>query len=146
MGQIMKLHLGVIDVPYKENTGITTGDVAEILEDKYHIMQTFFDMYKPQILKMLHNEALDALKDFLDGAPLPDGAFKFPDTCEEIGKLFQINFLDGEQMNDMPGVPTQAALDGYNRRLKKRTGQRRPSFVDTTQFQAAFKAWIDANN
>nr|WP_245168508.1 hypothetical protein [Enterobacter roggenkampii] len=37
---MITFHLGVIDVPYEdENT--TTGDVAEYLEEKYQIMQTF---------------------------------------------------------------------------------------------------------
>ncbi|MFK2871852.1 hypothetical protein IR203_24655, partial [Salmonella enterica subsp. enterica serovar Weltevreden] len=41
---MITFHLGVIDIPYEdENT--TTGDVAEYLEEKYQIMQTFFDRY-----------------------------------------------------------------------------------------------------
>ena len=37
---MITFHLGVIDLPYEdENT--TTGDIAEYLEEKYQIMQTF---------------------------------------------------------------------------------------------------------
>jgi hypothetical protein len=38
------LHLGVNDLPYSRG-GKTTGEVADILEARYAIMQTFVDMH-----------------------------------------------------------------------------------------------------
>ena len=57
----------------------------------------------------------------------------------------------------IPGVPTQAALNGVNHRFKNPRGKwtgkgkdrkfqrnpRRPSFIDTGMYQASSKAWFD---
>ena len=40
------------------------------------------------------------------------------------------------------GVPTQAALEGKNSRLKVERGERRPSFIDGGLFKSSFVAWI----
>ena len=54
---MITFHLGVIDVPYEdENT--TTGDVAEYLEEKYQIMQTFFDRYSNDIADLMAPDTL----------------------------------------------------------------------------------------
>jgi hypothetical protein len=55
-GSVMiTFHLGVIDIPYEdENT--TTGDVAEYLEEKYQIMQTFFDRYGNDIADLMSKD------------------------------------------------------------------------------------------
>ena len=43
----MILHLGVIDMPYVEQAGQTTGDVAESLERRYGVMGHFYADDKP---------------------------------------------------------------------------------------------------
>ncbi|EBL7701084.1 hypothetical protein DCT98_28205, partial [Salmonella enterica] len=63
----MKLHLGVMDIPY-ENENTTTGDVAEILEGKYRIMQTFFDRHGEEIAQMMSNDLAAGLENMLAGA------------------------------------------------------------------------------
>jgi hypothetical protein len=45
----------------------------------------------------------------------------------------------------IPGVPTQAAKDGVNHRLKHpyaKSNPRRESFIDTGAYSAHFIAWI----
>jgi hypothetical protein len=44
----VKLHLGVIDVPYPEEKA-TTGEVAEILEAHYGVMRVFVEEYEDSI-------------------------------------------------------------------------------------------------
>lgn len=70
VGADVKLHLGVMDIPY-ENENTTTGDVAEILEGKYRIMQTFFDRHGEEIAQMMSNDLAAGLENMLAGAPLP---------------------------------------------------------------------------
>ncbi len=53
-------------------------------------------------------------------------------------------FLEREEMAGLAvdGVPTQAALEGKNSRLKQEKGPRRPSFIDGGLFKSSFVAWI----
>ena len=61
----------------------------------------------------------------------------------ETMKAFNV-FLEGEEMAGLSvdGVPTLAALEGKNSRLKIERGERRPSFIDGGLFKSSFVAWI----
>lgn len=136
----MKISLGVIDLPYKDGKSVSTGDVAEILEDKYHVMAAFADMHRDEIAQALSHSLMGVLENKLMGAPIPENPYRQAE--EDIGVAFR-QFLDLEDMaGRFEGVPTEAALKGVNRRLKRRRGARRPSFIDTGQYQASFKAEI----
>ena len=152
------LHLGVTEIPYANNPQLsakqrkkskastqTTGDVAEILEAEYHIMQIFFNLHDKGIAKDLESSLEGALENLLTGAPL--GGNAFAEAESEIEQRFK-NFLTNREMETLgyPGVPTQAALAGINHRLKhpyKKSNPRRPSFVDTGLYESSFKAWVD---
>ena len=149
----MLLHLGVLDVPYnqvpskrqrKARAGtVTTGDVAGWLENRYHIMEIYFEQHKEDVAKSLENSIAGALESFLMGAPVTLDALG-PATSE-IEDGFKQFLAQGEMEKiGFPGVPTAAALAGINHRFKNpRTGRRRVSFVDTGLFLASFRAWID---
>jgi hypothetical protein len=163
LGIIVKLHLGVIDIPYKEfpkkvakpkkgkankpsgvKTGEqTTGDVAEWLENKYGVMQRFADLHQKDIAQSLEKSLAGALESLMMGAPATLNPFGT--ATNEIEKLFKFTYLDQEEIakTGASGVPTQAAKDGVNHRLKSGKGDPRPSFIDTGQYQAAFKSWIE---
>lgn len=135
---MITLHLGVIDIPYEdENT--TTGSVAEILEVKYKIMQTFFDRYGEDIARLMSDDLAAGLENMLTGLPLPEDPFA--ESMSHVHHLFSA-FLDNSEMNGMPGVPTARALKGISKRFKKKKGNPRPSFIDTGMFQASMRAWV----
>ncbi|ECI5140561.1 hypothetical protein DT214_03015 [Salmonella enterica subsp. salamae] len=135
---MITFHLGVIDIPYEdENT--TTGDVAEYLEEKYQIMQTFFDRYGNDIADLMSKDLAANLENMLAGAPLP--ADPFEESMLQVHHLF-VAFLDNEEMNGTEGVPTARALEGISKRFKNRKGEPRPSFIDTGMFQASMRAWV----
>lgn len=134
----MKLHLGVIDIPY-ENENTTTGDVAGILEGKYRIMQTFFDRYGEDIAQLMSNDLAAGIENLLGGAPPP--VDPFAESMSQVHHLF-VAFLDNAEMNGISGVPTARALKGISRRFKKKKGAPRPSFIDTGMFQASMRAWV----
>lgn len=159
------LHLGINDVPYvdydaapkkaakakrgkankprkpkAQNGSQTTGDIAEILEAKYHIMETFAERHLPEIAEDLADNMAHALSALMNGDPAPQSLFG--DVTDEIKLKFQ-RFIDNKEMDGMPGVPTQAAKDGVNHRLKSKRGPPRPSFLDTGQYQQHFQDWID---
>lgn len=189
------LHLGVIDIPYATQVpeaarrvvhrvhadgsvetftaapsgGETTGDVAAILEDKYHVMEVFYeDLGADLIMKALENSAAGAIESLLMGAasgPFADFSHVADASLRtrlesantpsltisaraegEIEAAFRI-FLDQREMDGVvPGVATAAAKKGVNHRFKHpyaKANKERPSFVDTGTYQAAFKAWVD---
>ena len=152
------LHLGVVEFPYaheppeakakakpSDTPNVTTGDVAEILEEKYHVMRIFFELHAKEITKTLESGLSASLEALLSGAPPPKNAFQGAE--EKIGEQFR-QFLSSKEMEKIgyPGVPTKAALAGVNHRLKHpyaKTNKPRPSFIDTGLYQKSFRAWVD---
>lgn len=139
----MILHFGVIDLPYSYGTkGQTTGDVAEILEDKYGIMQAYYDAYEQEVVDAITKGFSDSLESLLSGAPARSDPFAGAMAKVEAG--FK-QALSNREFDGLTGVPTQAALDGVSHRRKHPYAKRasRPSFIDTGLYQSSFKAWID---
>lgn len=135
---MITFHLGVIDIPYGDED-TTTGDVAEYLEEKYQIMQTFFDRYGNDIADLMSKDLAASLENMFAGAP--PAKDPFAEAMSKVHNLF-VAFLDNQEMNGMPGVPTRRALDGISKRLKNKKGDPRASFVDTGTYQAAMRAWV----
>ena len=166
------LHLGVVDIPYVDGPapikklvsrtrsrrhdaalhgsgagsgGVTTGDVAGWLENRYHIMELFFETHHQEITALLAEAMAGQLENLLAGGssveinPLAGGT-------EEIENLFR-KFLSDREVETLgiPGVPTQAALKGVSARFKSGYNPkgRRPSFIDTGLYEASFRAWAD---
>lgn len=147
------LHLGVLDVPYnaprgkrqkRSSANTTTGDVAEILEARYHIMEVFYEAHKADIAAAMESSAAGALENLLLGAP--SNVSPFGSASGQVEMLFK-KFLESREMETLgvPGVPTQAALEGRSSRFKKGKNKagRRPSFIDTGLYESTFKAWFD---
>jgi hypothetical protein len=167
----MELVFGVVDIPYTDqdegpkkvpkprkgkankplksrpagsDSGTTTGDVAMILEAKYHIMRIFSEDFHEVIVNELAIALQGSIVNLMLGGPVVDDMNPYEDALEIIKQRFEF-FLDSEEMGKLgyPGVPTQAALKGVNHRLKLKKGDRRPSFIDTGLYQKSFKAWIE---
>ena len=161
----MILHLGVTDIPYSEvpkkhrrKSGSapneTTGDVAQILEDKYHVMESFFHANEDKIALGLEDSIAGALESLLmsKGGSLTKqmlaGTVTGLGSGENKIKEAFSDFLSHQQIEQLgiPGVPTKAAIKGVNHRLKRpyaSSNPRRPSFIDTGLFEASFQAWFD---
>jgi|ERR1700731_401988 len=164
----LTLHLGVVDIPYVTNVpepqrrvstrqkrggpvkaqpskppsgGETTGDVAEILEEKYGVMEVYYELHQADVVAALEESLEDQIDSLMSGAPVDTDAFGAAASRIEAG--FR-DFLDRSEMAYLvPGVPTQAAQDGVNHRLKLKKGPTRPSFVDIGLYQSSMKAWVD---
>lgn len=158
---VKTLVLGVVDIPYvqspeplkprkdgrpakpkKLKSGEqTTGMIAEILEDKYQIMQRFFDMHKANIAEDLTEAMAGSLESLLMGAP--PRADLFASGTSKIEQQFR-SFLENKEMDKLgiAGVPTAAALAGISHRFKGKFGPERPSFIDTGLYASAMKSWI----
>ena len=120
----------------------TTGDVAQILEDKYHVMEVFFHENQQHVADALAQSLLGSLETQMMGGPgLENPLSSGLAEIEEGFKLFIE--LQVVEESGIPGVPTKAALEGINHRLGIKKGQRRPSFRDTGAYEGSFKAWVD---
>ncbi len=165
------LHLGVVDIPYNEpppapkkvaharrgkanrprkakgkgSTPQTTGSVAEILERKYHILEVFSEVHAQQMADDAAEAYSGAIEDIVAGAPIPrDPLAPMEAKTEERFR----DFLSRGEIEGLgiPGVPTQAALEGVSHRFKakKNKGGPRPSFIDTGQYESTMRVWSDA--
>lgn len=147
------LVLGVLDVAYSQQNEdgtpakpTTTGDVAEILEDRYHVMETFYDLRKGQIAQFLADSMARALQDLFNGRPpLHDMA----DAEQQIERSFR-SFLDANEMQKLAiavsGEPLSgAAMRGVNHRKKHPYAQKnraRPAFIDTGLYRSSFRCTV----
>jgi hypothetical protein len=139
------LHLGVVDIPYADGDR-TTGDVAEILEDKYGIMQDFVDTLGVDAIgNALARSAQLALEAVMMGSN--SAAFSLTTEGEqEIEAAFHA-FIGQQDMDyRVKGVPTKASLKGVSHRLKHPYAKGNParaSFRDTGTYLNSFKCWVD---
>lgn len=153
------LHFGVVEVDYaaprsagRRRKGSnnppsqvkSTGDVAEILEAKYQIMETFYETLGADVIaSSLEHSLEDAIKDIQAGAPAKNLSVTLA-AEQELQTAFQI-FIDQQEMNGRPGVPTKDALKGVNHRLlhpNASSNPARPSFKDTGLYMQSFRAWM----
>ena len=165
----MKLTLGVLDVPYPApeadppvltakqarrrrradvraafgvQESVTTGDVAQVLEARYHVMETFYELHAQEIADDITVSLKNSLEDAISGGG-PIGNYQLSDSESFIQAEF-VKFIDSKEMEGLgiPGVPTQAALDGVNHRMKHPYAKRapRPSFRDTGLYSQSFRA------
>lgn len=161
----LRLSLGYVDVPYAEPTEspraqaarvrknrrakpkreagqVTTGDVGEMLEAKYGLVQAFWDHHGKRCVEELTRAVVGQTENLLMGAPVSNDPFG--EATSFIEDEFK-QFLSSAEIEryGIEGVPTQAALEGYNPRLKKKRGKRRPSFVATGLLRGAFAAEVE---
>ena len=141
-----------MDLPYSHSSDLgkskkgtprasTTGDIAEILEDKYGIMEFFWNRYQKDIMSAMEEGLEEAFTSFLMGAPLEANAFAAGEAVTE--DLFR-KFLIHQGMDyEINVVPTAASIKGVNHRMKIKRGPPRPSFIDTGLYESSFKCWVD---
>lgn len=154
-----KLMLGVVDVAYSSKDGAaTTGDVAQYIENEYHVMRTFAELREDQIGDLLADAMAGEIESLAQGKPpvifgsgsevetmLGDRTISGQSVNGEIEAAFR-DYLDAREWKQTSGVAVAAADAGVSSRRKKPTASEnpgRPEFVDTGLYQAAFRAWIE---
>ena len=110
-------------------------------------MEVFFETFGADKIAELAGVAIaGAIEDVAAGRP-PDRIVPTAEAESEIEAKFR-SFLSEQKMDGIgiPGVPTQAALNGVSHRFLHPYAKRpeRPSFIDTGLYQANFKAWFEA--
>jgi hypothetical protein len=152
-----KLMLGVVDVAYSNGDGTTTtGDVAGYLEDEYHVMRTFLEIYEDQIGEFLADAMVGEIESLAQGKPvtifgkdvnthLGDRVISGASVNGKIEEAFR-DYLDAREWQGVSGQTVDAADAGINHRKKKpyaSNNKARAAFVDTGLYQASFRAWLE---
>lgn len=162
------LNLGVLDIPYtyeqqqltktgkprkkskKVMLSITTGEVAQYLEDEYHLMESFAEANMDRIVEALTEAVLGDLDNVLNGR-LPNRDV-FVAAAEEIETWYKRFLSEGGPaalgLNGGPGrpVPTQAAAAGVSHRKAHPYAKDNPpreSFIDTGLYESSVKVWVE---
>ena len=141
------VRLGVLDFPYAED-GKTTGDVAEILEEKYGVFTHFWEVHGPAIVESIaevQSSAIEAAVASEDpAASTAELRTGYLGVSEEAKALFT-TFLTMKELDGLAeGVPTKASLEGVSHRFKNKKGAPgRPSLVDTGTFLASMGVEIE---
>jgi hypothetical protein len=140
----VKLSLGVHDIAYSDpdNPGTTTtGQVAEILEKKYHVMRVFYELEEKRIGDLLTEGVAKTLKAREAGHVVPERV-PLRGEMEKIDAMFR-DYLDADLWQSLTGKTIAAAAAGISHRKKaKKNSGPRPAFIDTGQYQASFSAMI----
>ncbi|MDE2104858.1 MAG: hypothetical protein KGL39_46910 [Patescibacteria group bacterium] len=135
------LHLGVNDVAYSDpeaKGAVTTGEVAEILEKKYHVMEVFFELYHDKIAEKLAASMAEKIESIAQGNPNVDlNSFDIGD----IELMFQ-NYLSNNEWAMVSGQRIAAAEKGISHRKKGKKRGARSAFIDTGLYQTMFKSWM----
>jgi len=128
---------------YQQGYGIgkTTGMVADELEGKYKVVETFYNMEESNMIKDLENVYGNALElGMLGGSWDP---FWDPSLVYEprFRRAISTRRFDGV----IPGVPTRAAKSGVShlRADPFKPSAERPSFMNTGLYMRSFKAWTE---
>jgi hypothetical protein len=116
--------------------------VASILEEKYHVLETYVEHHTSDIGEAINHSLEGALENLHMGAPMGD---PFSEAGQEIASGFRTFLMTAEiESLGVEGVPTHAALNRESLRFKSKHGNGpRPSFVDTGTYEASMRAWIE---
>ena len=161
----MRLLLGVNDIPYAQALSteqrrverwrqgkrpwqriastVTTGDVAEILESRYGIMQFFWDTHGQEVA----DQIVDTLEGRIETMMMRGDIFDQGGDIDlsVVEEMFR-TMLDNKELDGrVSGVPTAAAQAGVSHRMMRPNLHRsaRPSFIDTGLYQASFRAVLE---
>lgn len=142
----MKLHLGVLDVAYSGEKGAkSTGDVAEILEDKYHIMRIFYELNEQFIADQLANSLAGSLESLAQGRAYNASLLK--PALPKVDERFRDFLSSGEMSRILPATQQIAAAQkGVSHRKKQpyaKKNKPRQAFIDSGLYQASQRTWVD---
>ena len=144
-GGNLTLCLGVMIIPYrtpdKKVGAVTTGDVAQWLEHRYHIMEVYSKVHGKVIENALASSVVGAIEALVKGHRVDP----FERGTSAIQKDFKRWISSGAAERDIPGAPTGAAKRGVSHRKAHpyaKSNPRRVSFRDTGTYMDSFQAWV----
>ena len=142
------LHLGVENVAYSDpdaKGATTTGQVAEILEGKYHVMRLFVELHGQEIADALAKDMANSMDAMLNNERM--SKIPLAGAMGQIESGFR-DYLSADEWQKTSGQAIAAAQNGVSHRFKKVKGAKakargpRPAFISTGLYSASFRAEI----
>lgn len=156
----MKINLGFEAIPYTMKSsrtrkvlgkgtrihpgygaGKNTADVAQELEEKYKVVEIYWEAIEEMVIEKLEDVYSDSIEEVLSMQKPPKKLLG-----DEYTGLLETgfrNYLDKEEH----GIKTAAAARGVSHLLphpySKNNPKPRPSFIDTGLYRSTFRAWIE---
>lgn len=134
----MKLSLGVMDGPHwspDDSAPTSIYEVAKELEVDYGIMEDFVLTQGQMMADALARSVVDSFELLNE-----EGVNLFALGTYDIQQEFKTT-LDEQRLDyHIAGVPTKRSIEGYVMGIK--TGQPRPSFIDSGDYVNAFAAKV----
>ncbi|MGC9216178.1 hypothetical protein [Acidithiobacillus sp.] len=162
-----RLMLGVENVAYSDpdvKGATTTGEVATILEDKYHVMRVFVELHGQTIADVIARNIANDLDALLHGERI--SKLPLQGAMGNIESGFR-DYLSADEWQKTSGQAIAAAQNGVSHRFKnaqnktvsakgvvkagggmgmtavaKKSRGPRPAFIDTGLYSASFRAEI----
>ena len=144
----MKLLLGVENVAYSDpdaSGATTTAEVAEILEEKYHVMRVFVELHGQEIADVIGQGIADDLEALANDERI--GKQMLMGSMGKIESEFR-DYLGADEWQKTSGQAIAAAQNGVSHRFRAVKGAKakargpRVAFVDTGLFSASFRAEV----
>jgi hypothetical protein len=133
LGRGVRIHRGY-------GAGKTSVDVAKELEEKYKLVETFWNLIEDATIEQLEEAFVDDVEEVMQMQALSKRGIsdEFTDKIEDQFK----RYLDQEEH----GIKTLAASRGVSHLLPRpysRSNPPRPSFIDTGLYRGSFRAWVE---
>lgn len=124
--------------------GKTTVQVAEELEDKYHIVATFSEMNSDFFTSLFEDVFVEQFEEIATMRKSSKKGLMSKQT-DKIEARFRESLSKQRYDSVIPGVPTLASLRGVShlRQHPYAKSTPRPSFIDTGMYQRSFRAWVE---
>jgi hypothetical protein len=124
--------------------GMTAKDVAKELEDKYAIVETFYNMEEDHIVDLIEDAFLEDLEEVMQADKVSRKGIS-DEATNQIQERFKQNLLLKKYDGVLGGVPTLAAQRGVSHLQAHPFTRRapRPSFVDTGNYMNSFRVWVE---
>jgi len=133
----MRLCLGVVDIPYADKEGETTYEVAKLLEEKYAVMGTFFDIHGKDIAEDLESGIAGAIEDAFAGVASRN---IFAGAMSKTEARFK-EYIDKEE-HGIRLKKHDAPKAGGRKKRQYRKVKNTNAFIWTGMYRMSFRSWI----
>jgi hypothetical protein len=125
--------------------GKTTVEVANELESKYHIVETFWEMEEDNFVELLEDSFAEDIEEVMQMGQVPKAGGISDKETDKIETKFRQSLTSQRFDGVISGVPTLAAQRGVSHLMQHPYARRgpRPSFIDTGMYMRSFRAWVE---
>ena len=123
---------------------MTARDVAKVLEERYKIVETFYQLEEEFITELLEESFAEEIENVMMERRVSRKGLSDKST-DKIQAKFIDNLRRRRYDGMIPGVPTLASVRGVSHLYAQPYAQRgsRPSFIDTGNYANSFRVWVE---